>query len=98
VQLELKDKQKNSDPINFDKLLYFKEPFNRAILSIGIVLSAIKIVTRLLYDISYGTPSSLVEILWMVFYYSLDMLICPIVYLVSFIITVKHEKRFYTKP
>ena len=55
-------------------------PLQRSALRTGIILSAVKIASRIIYDLSYGAPQDAREILTMVIYYFSDVLICVIFY------------------
>lgn len=66
-----------------NKLFVRANPLHRSALLTGIVLSAIKIVTRILFDIAYGAPTTLADALWMIAYYVSDILIAVIVYAIS---------------
>ena len=62
------------------KKIYSKEnPPQVCALSASIILSAVKIISRIIYDIGYGAPS-LSEIPVMIIYYSSDILIGIILY------------------
>ena len=66
------------------KKLYSKEnPLQTCALWSGIILSAVKIVSRILYDIGYGAPSGIMEILIMVVYYGSDIVLGLLFYLGS---------------
>ncbi len=65
------------------KIFILSNPLHRSALAAGIVLSAIKIVTRILFDISLGAPTSVSDTLWMITYYVSDILIAIIVYAIS---------------
>jgi len=41
----------------------------------AILLSLFKVVSRVIYDISYGAPTDLTDFLWMVIYYTSDILV-----------------------
>ena len=79
--------------VEFKKLFSSDNPLQVTSLAIAVLLSAIKIVQRLIYDVSYGAPSGILEILWMFVAYLSDILVCPIVYLVCHL-TIK---RIYNK-
>ena len=61
-------------------------PTNKAIFIAGIVWASIRVVSQLIYDVSYiimiGAPSA-TNVVWMVIYYLCAILICPIFYVVS---------------
>ena len=59
----------------------------------GIILSAVKIVSRIIYDLSYGAPDNAKEILTMVIYYFSDVLICVIFYALCWLLFSTLYKR-----
>lgn len=76
------------------KSIYSKaNPLQSSALVAGIILAALKIFSRLLYDIYIGLPTSLSDMVWMIVYYVSDVLICAIVYLVSLLIFTKIDKK-----
>lgn len=52
----------------------------------GIVISLSKVIARVIYDISYGPPEDLTDLLWMITYYLSDMLVGVIFVLLSLLI------------
>ena len=66
-----------------NRLFVLSNPLHRSALFTGIILSAIKIVSRILFDIAYGAPKTLSDALWMIAYYISDILIAIIVYAIS---------------
>ena len=64
---------KKEDLFPFKKLYSKENPLQSCALWSGIILSAVKIVSRMLYDIGYGAPSGIMEILIMVVYYGSDI-------------------------
>ena len=76
------------------KLFVRSNPLHRSALWTGIILSLIKILSRLLFDIAYGAPSSAADALWMITYYISDILITVIVYAISlYLFTHFHSKE-----
>ena len=57
----------------FSALFSLKNPLQKCAFWSGFFISAFKMVSRLIYDISYGLPSSVTDALWMVIYYLLDI-------------------------
>ena len=57
----------------FRSLLSWKNPLQKCALWSGILITVFKSVSRLIYDISYGWPASIVDALWMVIYYLIDI-------------------------
>lgn len=68
--------------VEFKKFFSTENPLQVTSLAIAVFISAIKILQRFIYDISYGAPNGIFEILWMVVAYLSDILVCIIVYLV----------------
>ena len=50
-----------NDPLRFSSLL------------VALLMGAIRIIGRVIYDIGYGAPADLIDVLWMILYYSLDV-------------------------
>ena len=59
----------------FTNLISWKNPLQKCALWSGAVIAAFKIISRLIYDISYGWPTSLADGLWMFIYYMLDVVV-----------------------
>lgn len=57
----------------FTKLISLQNPLQKCAFWGGTAVSLFKIVSRLIFDFSYGLPTSLVDGLWMVIYYLMDM-------------------------
>ena len=82
----------NDTPTDIAKLYPFKKtvgkenPLQCCSLIMGIVLSAERILFRLLFDIGYGAPDSFGEIILMIVFYASDLLIGIIFYCVSMLI------------
>ena len=71
-------------------------PLQLSALRTGIILSAVKIASRIIYDLSYGAPKDAREILTMVIYYFSDVLICVIFYALCWLLfstLYKRDKR-----
>jgi hypothetical protein len=66
-------------------------PIAKAALYAAIVPSAFKLLSRLIYDFSYGAPRGLVDLLWMVSSYVLDLLAL----LVGYVLLVMLVSRTY---
>ena len=64
----------------FEKLYGRTNPLQVCALKIGILLSSAKILSRIIFDVFYGTPTSLSEALIMVVYYLSDILIGLLIY------------------
>jgi len=59
----------------FTKLLTFQNPLQKCALAGGAVVALLKMVSRLIYDISYGLPTSVADALWIAVYYLLDIFV-----------------------
>ena len=59
----------------FSDLISLKNPLQKCALWSGLVVSAFKIVSRMIYDINYGWPGSVIDGLWMMIYYLLDLVV-----------------------
>ena len=83
----------NYKNLEFTQVYSKNNPLQSSALKVGILLSAVKILTRVIYDISYGAPTSASEVLTMVIYYFSDMLICVVFYALCWLIFSKLYKR-----
>ena len=64
----------------FEKVFSKSNPLQVSALKIGILLSATKIISRVIFDLNYGAPLDIVDFLIMVIYYLSDILIGVLVY------------------
>lgn len=87
-----KDKVKGSC-LPFEKLYQHSNPLQKASLFTGILLSSIKVLTRIIYDFGYGAPTSILDLLRMIVYYLSDLLICVIIYLFSLLLFMHFYKK-----
>ncbi len=62
-------------------------------LFVALVISAIKLIERIIFDIGYGAPTGTVDLLWMIAGYTSDLMAGFIVYLISFFFI----KKLYQK-
>ena len=63
------------------KKIYSKgNPLQISAIFAGLVLSAVKVLSRIIYDVFYGLPESLIEVLSMILFYASDMLVSVIAY------------------
>lgn len=77
------------------KKIYSKEnPCQACALMLGILLSAVKIFDRILFDIGYGAPKDFGEVLVMIVYYSSDILLGVIFYVFSMFVFHRLFRRF----
>ncbi|MBE6552731.1 MAG: hypothetical protein E7666_00150 [Ruminococcaceae bacterium] len=60
--------------VPFQSLFSIQNPVQCSLLVGSGALSLLKMISRIIYDVSYGAPGSLPDLLWMVFYYTVDIL------------------------
>lgn len=70
----------------YTSLLSLANPIQSVAMKTGILLSATKVFTRILYDLQAGAPRSLTDLLWMVTYYASDLLIGVVFYALSLLL------------
>lgn len=68
--------------IPFSHMIDLKNPLQKSALAAAVIISAFKIISRIIYDFFYGAPQSLSDFLWMVGYYASDIFIGVIAYFV----------------
>ncbi|MBE6576580.1 MAG: hypothetical protein E7653_00395 [Ruminococcaceae bacterium] len=85
--------QLNGDPLGFNKIFSKANPMHSTMLIAGIMLSVIKIISRIRYDIFYasvyGAPSSGAEIITMIVYYFFDVFVCVGFYVICWLLLSK---------
>ncbi len=70
-----------------------KNNVNGTIIKTGILIALSKIIPRIFYDISYGAPTDLTDLLWMVTYYLSDVLTGAVFAVLSiFLLKYLHKK------
>lgn len=72
--------------IKFKSIYSPREPLQRSALLAGIMLAAIKIISRIIFDIFYGAPENLSEIAVMTAYYLSDILTGVCFYALSMLV------------
>ena len=77
--------------IQIGKAFAFSNPFLRCLLFSAMIPAVIRILSRIRYDIFYGAPQDIFDLLFMIFYYVSDVLFALIGYLVIYLI-VSHLK------
>ncbi len=70
----------------FTKLLSFGNPLQRSAFKMALLISGIKIFSRILTDITYGAPASWGEVLIMIVYYLSDLLYGVIAYIIAMLV------------
>ena len=72
-------------------MLDLKNPITKASMYAALVPAAFKLLSRLIYDFSYGAPTGLVDLLWMISSYVLDLLAV----LVGYVLLIMLVSRIY---
>ena len=75
----IKKTNKRFDPQS--KLFSFSDPFHLSAFLLAIIPSEMKLLTRIWFDLFYGLPQNLGDLLGMIFWYALDISIVLIGYL-----------------
>ena len=70
-----------------------KNPLGRAALLSAAMVSVLRIAMRIRYDVFYGAPEDALDLMWMILYYSSDIVYGLLVYLTSLIILRKLNKK-----
>ena len=77
----------------FSKLISLKNPLQKCAFWAGTTVTIFRIVSRLIYDISFGLPTSLVDALWIVVYYLLDFFVgFAVCLLITFLLISMDQK------
>lgn len=85
--------EKPASVLPFSKLVSWYNPLQRSAIKMGILICAIKILSRISNDIAYGAPESLGEVLIMLVYYLSDFIYGIIAYIIALIVfTLVYEK------
>ena len=80
------------------KIISLKNPLHYSAAITGILLSVVKILTRIRYDILLGAPSGAADTIWMIAYYLSDILIAPLVYAASLLLFGYLERKTADTP
>ncbi len=80
-----------SEHLPIDSMLDLKNPIATSALCAALVPAAFKLLSRLIYDFSYGAPMGLVDLLWMISSYVLDLLAV----LVGYVLLILFVSRAY---
>ncbi len=59
----------------FSKLISLKNPLQKNAFWSGGIVALFKVISRAIYDISYGMPTSITDAFWMIIYYLWDLFI-----------------------
>ena len=80
----------------FRSIIDTKNLIQSRVLTVAIVLSGIKVLSRLVYDIDYGAPADVKEFFIMVVYYLSDLFLAVIFYVLSILVLnklFKHKQK-----
>lgn len=73
---------RNSLIFPYRKVALKNDPLRYSSFLTALALGGIRVISRILYDISYGAPDSIVDLLWMIAYYVMDIVIGAAAYFV----------------
>ena len=73
----------------FKKIPLKNDPLRASSLLGAIIISAVRVASRISFDISYGAPANTADLLWMIAYYTLDVLIGVVAYFVMLYVIIK---------
>ena len=73
------------------RLIDWNNPLQRSAIKMSALILAIKLITRIINDISYGAPESLGEVLIMIVYYLSDLIYGAVAYFIAIFVI----SRFY---
>ena len=93
-RIKLREKAEQQEGVlPFSKLFDWYNPLQRSAIKMGALITAIKVGTRIVNDISIGAPESFGEVMIMVVYYLSDLIYGAIAYFVAvFIINLLFER------
>lgn len=77
------------------KLYDKSNALHRTAVWMGLIPAGLKMITRIIYDISYGAPTDGVDLMWMIVYYVIDILCAVVGYLVILFLLNHLLSRFY---
>lgn len=84
----------NDENTEFSKIYSKENPLQRILLLAGIMLIAVNVGMRVFYDISYGAPSGISEVLIMAAYYLSDVLKGVVFYAAAYLFTSRLIKKY----
>ncbi|MBR2622336.1 MAG: hypothetical protein IKC97_08200 [Clostridia bacterium] len=73
----------------YQKMPIKNDPLRFSALLTALLMGAIRVIGRISYDIGYGAPADLSDVLWMILYYTFDILIGVACYFVLLFIVRK---------
>ena len=88
---KIKSRIEEKKILPFPKLIDWNNPLGRSAIKMSALILAIKLITRVINDISYGAPESLGEVLIMVVYYLSDVIYGAVAYFIAIFVI----SRFY---
>lgn len=59
----------------YRKVALKNDPLRASAFLIALILGGIRVINRIIYDISFGAPNGTADLLWMIAYYTMDILI-----------------------
>ena len=77
----------------FKRFIDKNNPLQRSALVMGILMGAVHMLTRIVYDLFIGLPSSLVDALWMITYYISDIITAFIMYVIALFMFMKYNDK-----
>ena len=92
-RLGIKNTSVKEEIFSSGRIFSKKNPLQLSALTMGIIMSVTKILSRIRFDIYVGAPSSLSDTLWMITYYISDILIIPVMYTVAWLVFSHLEKK-----
>lgn len=88
---KIKSRIEEKKILPFPKLIDWNNPLQRSAIKMSALILAIKLITRVINDISYGAPESLGEVLIMIVYYLSDVIYGAVAYFIAIFVI----SRFY---
>jgi hypothetical protein len=77
----------------FKKLFDLSNPLQTSALVMGAIMGGVHMLTRIIYDLFYGLPTSLSDAMWMVTYYLSDVVSGFIMYTVALFIFMRLNSK-----
>ena len=77
--------------LSFDKLYSSENALQKSALFVSLLITSTKLISQIIYDIGYGAPADIIDLLWMIALYLSSIISGVIVYIISFFVM----KRLY---
>ena len=77
--------------VPFSGMFQLKNPVQRTALWAALIPAAVQLLSRVVFDVAWGAPSGLTDLLWMITYYALDSAYA----LIGFFVIVLWINHFY---